>query len=76
VVPQPESSFAAIRALINAIQPFVARASVLKNDQCTSEELVMNALEQKRRSFLFGLGALGISQVFDALVAQRKGDRL
>ena len=24
----------------------------------------MNALEQKRRSFLFGMGALGIGQVF------------
>jgi quercetin dioxygenase-like cupin family protein len=44
-------------------QPFVAQAIVLKNDQCTSEEIAMNAIEQKRRTFLFGLSGLGISQV-------------
>jgi quercetin dioxygenase-like cupin family protein len=50
-------------AVIAAIQAFVARASALKNDRFTSEEIVMNTLEQKRRSFLFGMGGLGISQV-------------
>src|SRR5713226_851261 len=49
----PSQSFAPPE-LIFAIQPFVAQASVLKNDQCTSEEIVMNAIEQKRRTFLFG----------------------
>jgi hypothetical protein len=34
-----------------------------ENDQRTSEEIVMNALEQKRRSLVFGLGGLCISQV-------------
>jgi quercetin dioxygenase-like cupin family protein len=48
--------------MIDAIQPFIARA-VLKNDRCTSAEIVMNALEAKRRSFLFGFWGLGISQV-------------
>src|SRR5215472_6583326 len=42
---------------------FVARGSILKNGRCTSEEIVMNAFEQKRRSILFSLGGLGISQV-------------
>jgi quercetin dioxygenase-like cupin family protein len=39
------------------------RGNVLNHAQGTSEEIVMNSKEQKRRSFLFGLAGLGVSQV-------------
>ncbi len=60
-----------------AIQPFVA-ASVLKNDRAPQPRFVMNAFEQNRRSFLLGMGALGISRVLpqgmiEAQAAVRQG---
>lgn len=48
--------------LINGFHLFIAGGTDLKNDQCTSAETFMNVLEQKRRSFLSRLGALGLSQ--------------
>jgi quercetin dioxygenase-like cupin family protein len=43
-----------------------------QENRCASEEILMNAFEQKRRSFLFTLGSLGISQVLpqDSALAQ------
>jgi quercetin dioxygenase-like cupin family protein len=40
------------------------------NDQRTSEEIVMNTIDQKRRTLLLGLGGLGISQVLAEGVSQ------
>src|ERR1700736_2216207 len=39
------------------------RGNVLNNAHGTSEEIVMNSKEQKRRSVLFGLAGLGVRQV-------------
>jgi hypothetical protein len=58
----PSQSFAP-PLVIAAVQRLVARASVLRNNRLHTEEIAMSVLEPRRRSFLFGLGSLGISQV-------------
>jgi quercetin dioxygenase-like cupin family protein len=55
---------------VNEGRGVVLPVIVDRDDSCTSEEIVMNAIDQKRRTLLFGLGGLSISPVLAEGVSQ------